>query len=55
MMFRVRDHGAILGKETGLKTPKIVRFVIGNPLVMKENGKARTRCWILRSGHNSGG
>ncbi len=36
MMFRVLDHGAILGKETGLNTPKIVRFVIGNPLVMKE-------------------
>jgi hypothetical protein len=35
MMFRVLDHGGILGKETGLNTPKIVRFVIGNPLVMK--------------------
>jgi uncharacterized protein (DUF302 family) len=36
MMFMVLDHGAILRKETGLNTPKIVRFVIGDPLVMKE-------------------
>lgn len=39
MMFMVLDHGAILRKETGLKTPKIVRFVVGNPLVMKEMAK----------------
>jgi len=31
MMFMELDHGAILRKETGLDTPKIVRFVIGNP------------------------
>ncbi|MGO9116357.1 MAG: DUF302 domain-containing protein [Desulfomonilaceae bacterium] len=36
MMFMELDHGAILRKETRLDTPKIVRFVIGNPLVMKE-------------------
>jgi uncharacterized protein (DUF302 family) len=36
MMFMVLDHGAILRKETGLNTPKIVRFVIGDPLVLKE-------------------
>ena len=36
MMFMKLDHGAILRKLTGLKTPKIVRFVIGNPLIMKE-------------------
>ena len=39
MMFMVLDHGAILRKETGLDTPKIVRFVIGNPLIMKEMAK----------------
>jgi uncharacterized protein (DUF302 family) len=33
------DLGAILRKETGLATPKIVRFVIGNPLIMKEMAK----------------
>ena len=30
---------AILRKETGLDTPKIVRFVIGNPLITKEMAK----------------
>jgi uncharacterized protein (DUF302 family) len=39
MMFMELDHGAILRKETGLDTPKIVRFVIGNPLIMKEMAK----------------
>jgi uncharacterized protein (DUF302 family) len=39
MMFMVLDHGAILRKETGLDTPKIVRFVVGNPLIMKEMAK----------------
>jgi len=36
MLFMELDHGAVLRKETGLTTPKIVRLVIGNPLVMKE-------------------
>jgi len=39
MMFMEFDHGAILRKETGLDTPKIMRFVIGNPLIMKEMAK----------------
>ena len=39
MMFMKLDHGAILRKETGLDTPKIVRFEIGNPLIMKEMAK----------------
>ena len=39
MMFMELDHGAILRRETGLDTPKIVRFVIGNPLIMKEMAK----------------
>lgn len=39
MMFMELDHGAILRKETGLDTPKIIRFVIGNPLIMKEMAK----------------
>ena len=33
------DLGAILRKETGLDTPRIVRLVIGNPLIMKEMAK----------------
>ena len=36
MLFLELDHGAVLRKESGLKTPKSVRLVIGNPLIMKE-------------------
>jgi len=39
MLFMEFDHGAILRKESGLATPKIVRLVIGNPLIMKEMAK----------------
>jgi uncharacterized protein (DUF302 family) len=39
MMFMKFDHGAVLRKETGLDTPKIVRLLIGNPLIMKEMAK----------------
>ena len=39
MMFMEFDQGAILRKEAGLDKPKIVRFVIGNPLIMKEMAK----------------
>jgi uncharacterized protein (DUF302 family) len=35
-LFMQLDHGAILRKETGRETPKMIRFVIGNPLIMKE-------------------
>jgi uncharacterized protein (DUF302 family) len=36
MMFMKLDHGAVLSKETGSDRPRIIRFVIGNPLIMKE-------------------
>jgi uncharacterized protein (DUF302 family) len=39
LMFMKLDHGAILRRETGLDAPKIVRFLIGNPLIMKEMAK----------------
>jgi uncharacterized protein (DUF302 family) len=39
MLFMELDQGAVLRKETRLDTPKIVRLVIGNPLVMKEMAK----------------
>jgi uncharacterized protein (DUF302 family) len=39
MLFMQLDHGAIVRKETGRETPKIMRFVIGNPLIMKEMAK----------------
>ena len=39
MLFMELDHGAVLRKETELTKPKILRLVIGNPLVMKEMAK----------------
>ena len=39
MLFMELDHGAVLRKETGHDTPRIVRFIIGNPLIMKEMAK----------------
>src|SRR3984885_5900296 len=39
MLFSEFDHGSVIRKETGLEKPKIVRLVIGNPLVMKEMAK----------------
>ena len=39
MLFMRFDDGAILQKESGLDKPKIMRFLIGNPLIMKEMTK----------------
>src|ERR1700738_3658908 len=39
MLFMELDHGAILRKETGLTTPKIVRLVVGDPLCIEEMGE----------------
>jgi uncharacterized protein (DUF302 family) len=39
MEFIRFDLGAVLRKESGQAGPKIVRLVIGNPLVMKEMAK----------------
>ena len=36
MLFAEFDLGAILRRETGSETPKVTRFVVGNPLIMKE-------------------
>jgi uncharacterized protein (DUF302 family) len=36
MEFARYDLGAFLRKESGRETPKIIRFVVGNPLIMKE-------------------
>ena len=33
------DHGAVVRKQTGVDTPRIIRFVIGNPLIMMEMAK----------------
>jgi uncharacterized protein (DUF302 family) len=39
MLFMQLDHGAVVRKETGQDTPRIIRLLIGNPLIMKEMAK----------------
>ena len=39
MLFVQLDQGAIVQKETGRDTPRIIRLLIGNPLIMKEMAK----------------
>jgi uncharacterized protein (DUF302 family) len=39
MLFMQLDHGAVLRKETGQDAPRIIRLVIGNPLIMKDMAK----------------
>ena len=39
MLFMQFDQGAVLRKESGKSTPKILRFIVGNPLIMKEMAK----------------
>lgn len=36
MQFARYDLGAVLRKENGRDTPKILRYLVGNPLIMKE-------------------
>jgi uncharacterized protein (DUF302 family) len=39
MLFMQLDAGVVLRKESGRDAPKIMRFLIGNPLIMKEMAK----------------
>ena len=39
MLFMSLDHGAVVRKETGHDIPRIIRFVVGNPLIMTEMAK----------------
>ena len=39
MLFMKLDQGAVVRKETGGDTPRIIRLLIGNPLIMKEMAK----------------
>ena len=39
MLFMQLDQGAVVRKEAGHETPKMIRFIIGNPLIMKEMAK----------------
>ena len=52
MLFMELDQGAVIRKETGMDTPKIVRLIIGNPLIMKEMAKRVPDCRLLRPGHD---
>jgi len=36
MEFTRFNHGMVLSKEYGEQTPKCIRFLIGNPLIMKQ-------------------
>jgi len=36
MLFAEFDLGAVLRRESGSATPKSMRFLVGNPLIMKE-------------------
>jgi len=39
MLFVAFDHGAIISKTTGREKSRIIRFVVGNPLIMREMAK----------------
>jgi hypothetical protein len=39
MLFAEFDRGAIVRKGRGRDTPRMIRFVIANPLIMKEMAK----------------
>ena len=39
MLFAEFDHGAIVRKGTGRDTPRMIRFVVGNPLIMRQMAK----------------
>jgi uncharacterized protein (DUF302 family) len=36
MLFAEFDLGAVLRRESGAATPKVMRLLVGNPLIMKE-------------------
>ena len=36
MLFMQLDQGAVLQKEAGQDTPRIIRLLVGNPLIIKE-------------------
>jgi uncharacterized protein (DUF302 family) len=39
MLFMQLDQGAVVRKEMGRDVPKIIRLLIGNPLIMKDMAK----------------
>jgi hypothetical protein len=55
MLFMQLDHGAVVRKQTGRDPPRIIRYVIGNPLIMGEMAKHVPDAGLLRAGHSPGG
>jgi uncharacterized protein (DUF302 family) len=55
MLFMQFDQGAVVRKETGHETPKMIRFIIGNPLIMKEMAKNVPDAGSLRAGYRACG
>ena len=53
MLFMQLDQGAVLQKETGQDTPRIIRFLIGNPSHHEGNGQACPGCGLLRAGYRA--
>jgi len=51
MLFMKLDIGAVLRKESGLVRPKAQRFIIDNPLIMKEMVKDGLRIWNAAIAH----
>jgi uncharacterized protein (DUF302 family) len=39
MLFATFDHGSVIWKSTAGKGPRLLRLVIGNPLIMREMAK----------------
>jgi uncharacterized protein (DUF302 family) len=39
MLFAEFDHGAVVRSGTGRDKPRMIRFVVGNPLIMREMAK----------------
>jgi hypothetical protein len=54
MLFAEFDHGSIVRKGRGRDTPRMIRFVIGNPLIMKEMAKRVPDAGSYRPGAWSG-
>ncbi len=51
MLFMKLDAGAVMRSESGLASPKAQRFLIGNPLIMKDMAKPQatlqSQCWSM--------
>ena len=54
MLFMKLDVGAVMRSESGLASPKAQRFLIGNPLIMKDMAKHVPEAASLRSSYGAG-